>query len=57
MMSIRKFGTAEGQGVTGTEGPLSKTAAAEDWTPSDDEALAAESAEGDTPEDLPPTGE
>jgi hypothetical protein len=48
-MSFTKHGSAEGQGVTGTEGPVTKTAATDEpWTPADDEELAEESSRGET---------
>jgi hypothetical protein len=47
-MSFRKHGSADGK-VTGTEGPVTKTAAADQpWTPEDDDELAKESSRGET---------
>lgn len=43
-MSFKKFGTGK---VTGTEGPMSKTAAHQEWTEKDDEELAEENREAD----------
>jgi hypothetical protein len=44
-MSFKKFGSGEVTGTEGTEA-LAKTAAAEEWMPEDDAALAEESATG-----------
>jgi hypothetical protein len=47
-MGFKKFGTGE---VTETEGQVAKTASKQDWTPTDDEALARENANADQQED------
>jgi hypothetical protein len=45
IVSIRKTGSGQ---VTGTEGPVTKTATVEEpWTPKDDEELAEENREAD----------
>lgn len=43
-MSFKKFGTGK---VTETEGTLSKTAGAQEWTKKDDEELAEENTSAD----------
>lgn len=43
-MSFKKFGSGK---VTETEGPLSKTAAKDEWTEKDDQELAEENASTD----------
>lgn len=44
-MSFKKFGSGQ---VTETEGPLSKTAAQQEWTEDDQRELAEECSDGES---------